>query len=150
MTRSILAIVSALFAATAFFASAAQACISCSYVPPVVNTPVYSHGGGYHHSKTRTYRAAKAHRARKAKRHIVESAPKAKKVQAAKIASDTKPATTTAVKENSSISIAKTDVAPSDTDAPETTGSTDADTEAKVSCKKFFPSVGMTLTVPCD
>lgn len=150
MTRSILAIVSALFAATAFFASAAQACISCSYVPPVVNTPVYSHGGGYHHSNTRTYRAAKAHRARKAKRHIVESAPKAKKVQAAKVTPESKPADTAAVKENSSISIAKTDVAPSDTDAPETTGSTDADTEAKVGCKKFFPSVGMTLTVPCD
>jgi hypothetical protein len=152
MTRSIIAIASALFAAIAMFGSAAQACISCEYTPPVVNTPVYSHGA-YHHGKKRAHRAAKIRRARKAKKHIVKTRRAPAKVEAAEVAPETKPAKAAkaAVNQNSSISIAKTDVAPAD-DAPETTGSTDTETasEAKVDCKKFFPSVGMTLTVPCN
>jgi hypothetical protein len=152
MTRSIIAIAAALFAAIATFGTAAQACISCEYTPPVVNTPVYSHGA-YHHRKKRAHRAAKIRRARKAKRHIVKTRRAPVKLEAAEAKPETKPAKAAkaAVSQNSSISIAKTDVVPAD-NAPETTGSTDTRTasESKVDCKKFFPSVGMTLTVPCN
>ena len=37
--RSCLALAAALFAATTLLGSAAEACISCEYVPPVVYTP---------------------------------------------------------------------------------------------------------------
>jgi hypothetical protein len=148
MTRTILASTAALVAAATLFASAAQACISCSYVPPVVHTPVY---GAKHCAKPRVYTAARKPRAAKAR--IVESETKVKKVRSAKIAepaAETAPASTAAVNENSSIAVANTEAAQVKIEEPAKSEPVKREAKAKVDCKKFFPSVGMTLTVPCE
>jgi len=148
MTRTILASAAALLAAATLFASAAQACISCSYVPPVVHTPVY---GAKHCAKPRVRAAVRSHRA--AKRRVVESVSKAKTVRSAKIAEpapETTPASTAAVNENSSIAVANTEAAQIETAKPAKSEPAKREAKAKTDCKKFFPSVGMTLTVPCE
>jgi len=148
MTRTILASAAALVAAATLFASAAQACISCSYVPPVVHTPVY---GAKHCAKPRVHAAVRSHRA--AKRRVVESEPKVKRVNTAKIdepAPETAPASTAAVNENSSIAVANTEAAQIETANSVKSEPVKREAKAKVDCKKFFPSVGMTLTVPCE
>jgi len=172
MTRTILAIAAALFAVATLFASAAEACISCSYVPPVVNTPARSYNThSYeprHRVERRSYRAAKRHRARRAKKYIVETETKAKKVETAKTA----PANTKAVTENSTMSTASVDksetidikteaetenstlstasVDRSDTFDLDKTPVEEPKVSTNVGCKKFFPTVGMTLSVPCE
>jgi hypothetical protein len=148
MTRTILAGAAALLAAATLFASAAEACISCSYVPPVVHTPVYG-AKPYHKPRVRT--AVRKQRA--AKRRIVESAPRVETVKTAKIAEpapEIAPAGTAAVNENSSIAVAKTEAAQIETGKPAKSEPAKRTASAKVDCKKFFPSVGMTLTVPCE
>jgi len=153
MTRTIFAIAMALFTATMFFSPAANACISCEYVPPVVNTPVYSHGGT-HYRKSRSYSASKE---RRVKKHIAKT-PRVNKVdrQEAAAAKPVKKPTvetasiekdgpaTKADTENSSITTAAAD-------KPDVELTPAEDTQATAnSCKKFFASVGMTLTVPCQ
>jgi hypothetical protein len=148
MTRTILASAAALVAAATLFASAAQACISCSYVPPVVNTPVY---GAKHCARPRVYTAVRTYRA--AKRRVVESEPRVKRVNTAKVAEpapETAPVSAAAVNENSSIAVAKVEAAQIETAKPVKLEPVKREAAAKVDCKKFFPSVGMTLTVPCE
>jgi len=155
MTRSILTLAAALFTATAFLASAAEACVSCSYVPPVVHTQVYSHHHSYdaeRYERKRAYRAAKK-RILKAKRWIErEPEEEVEPVETVKAAPAPAPAPTPAPvaeqveSENSSISTASVDN--SETANAEATPATAA--SKNVGCKKFFPTVGMTLTVPCE
>jgi hypothetical protein len=144
MTRTLLAIAAALFAATTFLAPAAEACISCEYTPEVVNTPVYSHGAK-RYAKKRVYTAAKK-KARPAKKQIVETRAKVKKVETAKAAIEAAPIEVEAESENSTISTASVDeseiVEAKPVEAPKVS--------KNVGCKKFFPTVGMTLTVPCE
>jgi len=142
MTRTILVIATALLAVMTVFASAAEACISCSYVPPVVHTPSESYSVKFYSIK-HIYRAATRRKARRSK-HIVRRKTKAKKVQAAKLA----PVKTKLKNENSTISNVSLDKY----DAIETkTEETEAPkVRKKTGCKKFFPTVGMTLTVPCE
>jgi hypothetical protein len=151
MNRTIIAIATALIAAPALFASGAQACISCEYTPEVVNTPVYSHGG-YSAGAKRAYRAAKVHQPRAPKKQVVVRAPAPKKIEAAEVAPESEAAEIPAVAQNSSIALAKADVAQNDDAAEKTTPTAERAPAAKanVDCKKFFPSVGMTLTVPCE
>jgi len=143
MTRTFLAIAAALLAATTFFTSAAKACISCEYTPPVVNTPVYSHSyGATHHTRRRVYRAVRRHIPRV--REIVESEPEPKKVEAAKTA----PVKKDVESENSTISTASAEKG--ETIEAKATQSDEPEVSKAVGCKKFFASVGMTLTVPCE
>lgn len=172
MTRTILAIATAGLAAMALFTSAAEACISCEYVPPVVNSPSKS-DQAKHYDRERPSRAAEERRTRPAKKRIIESESETvtKKVETAKTAPIETPSDT----ENSSISTGKlsetvakkfkaAETAPiktpteneSSTISPATlaqAAETPAD-ETKVTrnvgCKKFFPTVGLTLTVPCE
>jgi hypothetical protein len=143
MTRTLLATAAALFGTAMLFASAAEACVSCEYTPEVVNTPVYGYAHGEtHYHKKRVYTAVK--RAVRRVRDIADSEPEAKPVETAKTA----PVDLDVKSENSTISTASVDKS-------ETVASKDAPTdEPKVSkaigCKKFFPTVGMTLTVPCE
>jgi hypothetical protein len=151
MTRTLLAMALAAFAAMSAFTSSAQACISCEYVPPVVNTPVKP----YHaktYTKKRHYQATKP---RRTKKHIVKrKAPK--QVDTAKTSEPTKktktaktaPVKLDAVNENSTISTAAVD----DTGSiePTETRTEEAKADPAVGCKKFFASVGMTLSVPCE
>lgn len=61
--RSCLALAAALFAATTLLSSAAEACISCEYVPPVVYTPADSYVTK-HHKKRRSHRVQRRARTR--------------------------------------------------------------------------------------
>jgi len=171
MTRSILAIATSLLAAPTLFASAAQAaCISCEYVPEVVrgsrtsDPPAYSREYSHVYVRERAYAVEREHRGAPAKR-IVK-----REVEAA----DTTPVKTQTENENSSISLgaevatAKTEkadpkpveresssIALASTAAAVTAKTAIADTAKEASfkpgdCKKFFPSVGLTLTVPCE
>jgi transposase-like protein len=173
VTRKFLALAAALLAAPALFASAAEACISCEYTPEVVKGSQTSDAPAYRaHSYERTY--VERDRA-PAKKRIVRSEPVVKqqvdtaeaepvakraKSENSSVASvavtpvteqakvDTKVDAKTARTENSSISVASTDeAAPAKTPVAATTKEASA---KPIDCKKFFPSVGITLSVPCE
>jgi hypothetical protein len=151
MNRTILAIATALLSASTLFASAAQACISCSYVPEVVNTPVR---GQSTYQKKRTYVAAK------------EASVRPSKKRPAKIAiAKAEPVKKLAPKKVDTAKITPVEVPKSDSKPIETASLTDAEAapseeikaaveEPKVTenvgCKKFIPTVGVTVTVPCE
>ena len=204
MAKTILAFAIAFFGAMTVFASAAEACISCDYVPEVVNSPSKSYGAK-RYKKERVNRAAKKRKARPAKKRAVKRKTITKNVETAKTApiqtetenesssistaplemdeasiqeafnrakaehdlkvarakarikheekekvetAKTAPIKTETKKENSSISTASLDkdetieTAAEHNDEPKTT--------SYVGCKKFFPTIGMTLTVSCE
>lgn len=141
MTRKIVAIATALLAAPALFASAAEACISCEYTPEVVRGSQTSDAPA-HYVRERVYAVERERVARPAKR-IVRSEP----VETADTP-DTAPVKTQANNENSSISLTSTEAAAT---AKAAVVETVKEAAAKpVDCKKFFPSVGITLSVPCE
>ncbi len=141
MTRTILSIAIALAAVTALFASAAEACISCSYVPEVVNTPSPSYGAKTYQKK-RVHIASKQRQARPAKTRVARNEPAARKAE----------------KTVETAASAPVETQPETASRPITTASLDEGTppaeepkaQANVGCKKFFPAVGMTVTVPCE
>jgi hypothetical protein len=168
VTRTILATATALVAAVTLSTSAANACISCEYVPEVVrSSSTLPHTGHYYSAKP--YAANKDHGAAPAKRRVVKSEPVAKKFDTAKVerseakaekkVAKTKVTETTDVakaestettvdSESSSISLASNDAAATEK-APVAKPAKEAAAKP-TDCKKFFASVGMTLTVPCE
>lgn len=173
MTRTIIAIGTALLTATTFFASAAEACISCNYVPEVVHTPVKG-SAAKRAPKQRTYVANKEQAARPAKKRIAKAEPAPKKQFVAKAAPVKKQTVAKAEPVAKSEPVAKAEPVAKETEtakAPVETQSEERSApisvasvldnqglpaeepvveEASVGCKKFFPAVGMTLTVPCE
>lgn len=164
MTRTFLATAAALIAATTLYTSAAQACLSCEYVPEVVrSSSTLPHTGHYYAAEPymKKERSAPARRVVRiesvAKKLNVAKADKADKVERAeakvekveKQVAKAEPAETTkaAESENSSISLASNDVAPVKAAVAKATKEVSA---KPTDCKKFFASVGMTLTVPCE
>jgi hypothetical protein len=164
MTRTILATATLLVAA-ATFTSAANACISCEYVPPVVrSSSTLPHNGHYYaaepYMKKRTVKAAIVSRqlkaakiAKIAKAAKAEPVKVAKAEPVAKVAKAEKKIAKIAEKavesENSSVSLASaSDVAA--TVKSEVEKTVQQVTAKPTDCKKFFASVGMTLTVPCE
>ena len=101
MAKIILAFTIAFFGAMTVFASTAEACISCNYVPSVVNSPSKS-SGAKRYKKERVNRAAKKRKARPAKKRAVKRKTVTKKVETAKTA----PIKTETKNESSSISTA--------------------------------------------
>ncbi len=85
MTRTVLAIATALLAATTFFAPAAEACISCAYTPEVVSSGSKSHAAKSYESKSALI-ASKALAARLAKERAAKAQMIAKKMEATKTA----------------------------------------------------------------
>ena len=166
MTRTILA-TAALLAATTLATTGAQACISCEYVPEVVrSSSTLPHTGHYYaaepYQKKRTIKAAidrpvirAAKINNKANIAKAESAAKSEPVKISKaepIEKIEKKAEKTIAKvetENSSVTLASNADVATNAKAPveEKTATTAAKT---TDCKKFFASVGMTLTVPCE
>jgi hypothetical protein len=156
MTRTILATATALLGAMTLLTPAAEACVSCEYTPEVARShssshEYYSHDyGAAHYRVKRVYVRAIEHSAGPAKKRIVKSEPVAKKVDTAKAAPVETPeeSETQAQTENSSISTAtlqtSENVDADEAPAPAPKASTN------IGCKKFFPTVGMTLTVPCE
>jgi hypothetical protein len=165
MTRTLLATATILVAA-ATFSSAANACISCEHVPVVVrSSSTLPHTGHYYAAKPHAKRqgGAVSIKSRVAKAPVVEKSAKAPKVAkvakpepvkvaktepVAKVEKKVEKVAAKAIEsENSSVTLASVadtaDVAkPATEDKQATAKSTD--------CKKFFASVGMTLTVPCE
>jgi hypothetical protein len=196
MTRTILGITTGLFAAAAFFVPAAEACISCEYVPSVVHSVP---SNSYSHERSAPRRAREVFREsrQKKKSRVIESTrtekpakvekaqkadkpEKVEKVQKAERVEKARPAPVNAQVENSSFALAtaahdsvpaKT-VTPSDRGsehstiataavADKATGSVEAanagDTVTRVTpgsntvtCSRYFPTVGQTLSVPCE
>jgi hypothetical protein len=150
MTRTILATAAALLGAMTLLTPAAEACISCEYVPSVAHSPSPSYGGTHYRVK-RVYARAVERSAGPSRKRIVKSEP-VKKVNVAK-AVDTAPVKSEAPEkadaetENSTISTATLDTAEN---VVEKASTKEANASPNVGCKKFFPTVGMTLTVPCE
>lgn len=147
MTKAVLAIAAALFAAITTFASAAQACISCEHVPVVVRGSQTSHAAT-RYTKKRYYKAAKKRKARPAKKRIAKRKTTAKKVAKKVERVRTVPIKRDAKNENSTISTAS--LGKDETIDTDESPAEEPEVNRNVGCKKFFPSVGMTLTVPCE
>lgn len=171
MTRTTLVIVTAALGVMPCIGSSAQACISCDYVPSVAGSASPSHEARPQRQQ-RSYRAVEERRSRPAKRRLIETEFATKKVETDNTAS----IKTQATNENSSIAVMtfglsapddkKVELATTLRDKRQTANENSAITTAKsidtkaamnaepkaspASCKKYFPTAGMTLTVPCD
>jgi hypothetical protein len=180
MAKIILSSTIAFFAVMTVFASVAEACISCEHVPVVVRGSQTSDSAKrdtkrsvYRSTKQRKARAAEKRivtRKATAKKRIVKRKTSAKKVETAKTApirsgKDNQNSTSsTASLDNDAI--VETKAMPED--EPKTSSYVGCKTlsvgcvvaqarprdEPKLTenlgCKRFLPSVGMTLTVPCE
>ena len=168
MNKSLAALIVALIAAATTFSSAAEAGmrIRLGFGGPLPSFVAHGNGGGYskkhYHRKRYIARRVKKEKVYVAKRKVSE--PKVAKVE--KVSKPKVVATAPIVEpdviadsENSSITTAAletvdTTASVADTDAPVEVKA-DATTKrekaaSKLDCKKFFPSVGMTLSVPCE
>ena len=151
MTRTILAIVTAFLAVTTVFASAEAGCLSCEHVPVVVRGSLTS-DTATRYTKKRFYARSIAKAKARARARAIAAAKakaKARTIAAAKAAAaEEVERAETPVIENSTISTASLD----NDETIETAAMVNDEpmVSSNVGCKKFFPTVGMTLTVPCE
>lgn len=169
MSRTVFA-VAAVIAAAIAYGSSAQACISCSYTPEVLKSG--SSGGSYSAKPSKRARDYTEQRERRAKKHVTtrDSEPKKQTREAAAPAAE-KSAASAASTEHSTITTSGSSIAnhvkAAATPAaagPQNENSTistksgtasarpleQATVEKNVGCKKYFPSTGLTLSVPCE
>ncbi len=165
MNKSLVALLGALIVAATMFTAPAQAGFKIHFG----FGGFHSHGGGgghaHRHYKRKRYiarRVAKKKKTYVAKKPSVSKVAKAqKKVSKPKVvaaAPATEEVEVIADNENSSITTAAFEpVKTSAVAEPEEAGGNEAILEAKpgrtagkLDCKKFFPSVGMTLSVRCE
>lgn len=165
MTSIRFAVAAALFAAASLIASTAEACVSCNYTPEVVNTP------------TKTQKAKRAERpARETKKRVAKRPPAhqrpepeiARKPPANEpdteadtaAAPANEPATETVAKAPAAATepaAAPVDTEPRSTSSSATTAfanrgvrTEEPAADAAVGCKRFSPTAGTTVPVPCD
>ena len=142
MAKTLLAIAIAFFGAMTVFAPAAEACISCEYVPEVLNSTSKSN------NPSRSYKSKRSTKKRTYTRTKKRKARPAENVDTAK----TTPIDVETEDENSAISAASVqtnEAVVENTVETETKRKDKPRTTKNVGCKKFFPSVGMTLSVTC-
>ena len=162
MTRTFLATATALIAAGTLLSSAAQACISCEYVPEVVRAH-QTNNDGPSYRKSHSYSASAERAVRASKKRIAKSEPVAKSVKSAKVEKQDKPAKIAKVAKAEPVEVANEDeantvesegssitVAAAAVEAIDSVKAVSAASVKPTDCKKFFASVGMTLTVPCE
>lgn len=138
MTRTVLAAAVAVIATATSFATSAEACISCEYVPEVVNTPVR----GKPYQKKRIAVAAKpADVALSKQKRLAKPAPVTREAAAAKV-DETATQTQEARPAKPISTAALLEAKPAAARHPEVV--------ADLGCKKFFATIGQTLTVPCE
>jgi hypothetical protein len=146
MNKPLIAVATALSAATTMFASTAEAGfkVRLGFGGPLpaftaYGAGSYAHKGCHNHD----YRSVRYHEREEAR--VIKKTHKAS-VAKADETPDSKPETVSeaAQTENSSITTAPAEATIA---APETKTVAEA---KEVGCKKFFPSVGMTLSVPCE
>lgn len=173
MYKSLVAITAAVIAAATLFTSTAEAGfkIHLGFGGPLHGFNSNGGGGyGHHHHRRRVY---VVRRAVKKKVHVAKrSTPvteKVAKVEKPEVVAALPVAETVTIADNENSSITTAAVDPSLVTTPETpattatvepangtppeANATEAKREksaSKLDCKKFFPSVGMTLTVPCE
>lgn len=148
MIRGLLSVAFAAIAGATLLASNANACISCEYTPPVVNTPVKAHAARYYAPK-RVYVAQKPSRAAAAKQRFARAeAARSKPVLPKKVVAAEKAAPEAVVAENS---------APADTrsdndggDAPTKGKAAEKTKVATATCSKFIATTGTTIQIPCE
>jgi len=142
MAKTLLAITIAFFGAMTVFAPAAEACISCEYVPEVLNSTSKSN------NPSKSYKSKRSTKKRTYTRTKKRKARPAENVDTAK----TTPIDVETEDENSAISAASVqtnETVVENTVETETKRKDKPRTTKNVGCKKFFPSVGMTLSVTC-
>jgi hypothetical protein len=150
MTKSIIAIATAILAATTLLSPAAEAGFRVGFgfgggVPPYLTDYNKQAASEHKRSKKRAYRAARRHDAAPAK----VTKKKASSVAKVETKVEEKKVEKVAQSENSSISVAQ--ATPEPKTVAETVETVAASQPARsIDCKKFFATVGMTLTVPCE
>jgi hypothetical protein len=158
MTRSIIALATAVLAATTLLSPAAEAGFKVHFgfgggPAPYLTDYNKESAHGYKPARKR-YQAARRHEAAP-----VRAAKKPSKTESVAEVEDKVEEKTEstpakiAETENSSISVAQAEVAQEPSSEPvETVAATDQpNTVARsIDCKKFFPTVGLTLSVPCE
>ena len=170
MNRILIAVAAAVFAVSAMLTPSAPAQAGFKgrlAVGLALGAVALSH----QHYKHQRLKKKRYHARRKAKRKVYtskKSTPKVKKVAKAKPAPLPEPKVVDALVENENSSISTAALAPIEetasidkseptpepvdvvAEAPETEPATGQETARKLDCKKFFPSVGMTLSVSCE
>lgn len=170
MTRILLAFATVLFASVALFNSGAQACISCSYTPEVVNTPNPNAAKRNKYKSHQAKRKPSSNKRKAARKKPPATQAKKTKppVAAPRQAAKEDAPNNEAVKDET---VVKDETAAKDEDAktaatespPRVSGSSVlmqhsiprqeepvAAAEAEETCKKFVPAVGATVSVACD
>lgn len=165
MNKSLVALFAALIAAATMFASTAEAGfkIRLGFGGPLPSFTAHGNGG---YAKRHYYRKRYIARRAAKKTVVAKSKPSAPKVAKKEVSEPQVVAKAPAEvveepeviadSENSSITTAALDPAVAGTQAAPVEVKADAATAvepkrtSKIDCKKFFPSVGMTLTVPCE
>jgi hypothetical protein len=156
MTKSLVAIATAILAATTFLSSAAEAGFRVGIgfgggVPPYL-TDYNKQSASEHKAAKKRYRAARREENAPVRAAKKKSAASTSVAKAEKVETETAPVKT-AETENSSISLEQVDVAqktPADPVQTAEATSSEAPAARQIDCKKFFPSAGLTLTVPCE
>jgi hypothetical protein len=158
--KPLVAIATAVLAATTMLSSAAEAGFGIRIgfgggLPPYMTD--YNRQSAYEHrsARKRAYRAARQEKAplkvtKKAAK--VESIAKADTTEPAETENSSIAAAQPAEKENSSISVLETEASKAAAEPVKTAEATPSEPQKTqaIDCKKFFASVGMTLTVPCE
>lgn len=147
MIRAILAASAALFAAGPLFVSPAAACISCEYTPEVVNTPVPG--------------AKKFKKKAVAKERPAPKRPVKREIAVPKVVEPEE--TYTAAKKPVSVPTDPAGAQPSAADTPAVAAAAtpagsepsskpieEAKAPSDFGCKRFSPTAGTTVPVPCD
>lgn len=165
MTRFLIAIAAAVFAMSAMLAPPAQAGMKGRLAVGLAIGAIgimahqqrrYEHRKRHHHARRRA--AKKVYTAKK------KSAPKVEEVAKAEPAPLPEQKVVDAAVDNENSSISTAALAPIEetasvdnaepvnfvAEAPESVPATGQETAKRLDCKKFFPTVGMTLSVPCE
>jgi hypothetical protein len=164
MHKSLIAIATALLAATTLFASAAEAGmkVRLGFGFPLGSFTAHGNSGGSYSKHSRKKRHHYVRRQVKDKVKVTKKSTATKSVAKAEPEPKIVTVDEVAETENSSISTAaiapveKTatedgaEAAPEPVAGPETKPAEVPKSAKKLDCKKFFPSVGMTLSVPCE
>jgi hypothetical protein len=159
----------AVVAGLSLFAGGAEACISCNYVPEVVNTPVGPPTKAKPHRVAKPKQApAKQYGARPAQKRVAKRPPVNKDVK------DSKTPDATADTTNEAAATSKPDADAGKTTPVDRQADTDAGTDTSTAalndpnaatadqkdgeqkgedgrvCKKFSAAIGTVVTVPCN
>jgi hypothetical protein len=154
MNKSLFAIATAALAVTTLFTSAAEAGfkIRLGFGGPLPAFTAYSNSGYYGRKlcKKRSHQIVR--REEKAPARVAKKSGGSTSVAKVEEKPETTDQTAAAEQENSSISVAEAVVAENKSAEPVKTAAATSEPVAspKIDCKKFFASVGMTLSVPCE